>query len=278
MEETHSNVAIAESPPIIKVFWSYAPENRKLRDELEQHLSALKYEGHISMWHDREILPGVPWEREVEACLNAADLVLPLVSVNFLSSAYCWGKEMQYALERWKRGEIAIVPILASPVDCQGTPISHLEMLPTGKKAITDWSDRQKACVDVAMGIRKIVNVLLARKWKLRGDAYSSLQQYSLALAAYEEALRLDPRNSILLTVKGGALFGLKRLEEAIVVYNQAIQIDPNYGFAYKGKGDALDAFAPLALEKYKRLAQQSYQQAIRLESTKKEQQGGKQQ
>lgn len=178
---------------------------------------------------------------------------------------------MQRALERWAQGEMAIIPILVSPVDCQGTIISHLEMLPTGRKAITEWSDRQKACADVATGIRKTVNTLLARKWLRHGDTCSDQEHYDLALAAYEEALHLDPENPSFYHACGNALVHLQRFEEAIAAYNSAIELKPDFGLAYKGKGDALNAFAPFAYEKYKLLAEQAYQRAYTLEGKKTE-------
>lgn len=266
MQGIHSDGVAVESKPIVKVFWCYAPENRRLRDDLEQHLSALKYAGHIQMWHDREILPGALWEQESEMRLETADLVLLLVSAHFLGSTVCWEKHMKRALQRWALGKVSIIPILASPVDCQGTLISHLEMLPTGGKAITDWSDRQKACADVATGIRKAVNALLARQWKQHGDACSGQEQYDLAFEAYEEALHLDPGNPYFHHAKGNALSHLQRFEEAIAAYDKAIEMKSDFGLAYKGRGDALDAFAPFAYEKYKRLAERSYRKADMLE------------
>ena len=275
MEDRQDDEDIAASKPIVKLFWCYADRDKKLRDHLERHLSALKHSGCILMWHDREILPGTLWEAEIETRLNSADLVIPLVSAHFLSSTYCWGVEMHRALERWKQGELAIVPILASSVDYKGTPISDFQVLPTNGRAITDWPDHEKAYTDAATGIRCAVDVLLAQKWKQRGDAWKRLSQYDLALTAYEEALQRDPQNPILYNDKGDALFSLKQFENAITVYDKAIELKPDFGLAYQGKGRALEGFAPLAYEKYQRLAEQAYQKAHSLENAKRRKKGG---
>ena len=266
MKEMHNSQIAAESQPVIDIFCSYAHQNKTYRDHLERHLSALKHLGYIRVWCDREIRPGTPWEKEIHERLDTADLFLPFVSAHFLSSAYCWGVEMEHALERWNRGEIAIVPILVSPVDCRGTPLSCLQMLPDGGKAITLWPDREQAYADVAKGIGKVVDTLRARKWKLQGDARYELELYDAALAAYEEALRLDSENSYFYHARGNTLVHLKRFEEAIAAYDKAIEFKPDFGLAYKGKGDALNAFAPFAYEKYKLLAEQAYELAHILE------------
>lgn len=269
MKEFHNGQIAVESQPVVDIFCSYAHQNKIYRDHLERHLSALKHLGLIRVWCDREIRPGMLWEQEIYEHLDTADLFLLLVSAHFLGSAYCWGIEVQHALERWKRGEIEIVPILVSPVDCRGTPISCLQMLPSGGKAITQWPDREQAYADVAKGISKVVDTLRARKWKLRGDTSCDQELYDVALTAYGEALRLDPENPYFYHARGNALVHLQRFEEAIAAYNKAIELKPDFGLAYKGKGDALNAFAPFAYEKYKLLAEQAYELAHMLRGKK---------
>jgi len=39
------------------LFFSYARQDKGLRDKLEEHLSNLKYRGLITTWHIREIGP-----------------------------------------------------------------------------------------------------------------------------------------------------------------------------------------------------------------------------
>src|SRR5437764_11330237 len=79
----------------IKLFYCYAHEDKPLRDELEKHLSWLKRRYQLTNWHDREILPGEEWEQAIDTHLNAADLILLLISPDFMASDYCFGKEMQ---------------------------------------------------------------------------------------------------------------------------------------------------------------------------------------
>jgi hypothetical protein len=93
----HGRMPDATKQEII-LFYCYAREDKALRDELEKHLSSLKRLYSLRNWHDREILPGEEWEQAIDTHLNSAHLILLLVSPDFLSSEYCFGKEMQRAL------------------------------------------------------------------------------------------------------------------------------------------------------------------------------------
>jgi hypothetical protein len=148
----------------LKIFYCYAHEDRVLRDRIDKHLSGLKRQGHVVVWYDREIQAGIEWEREIEKHLSTAHLILLLVSADFMSSDYCYGKEMQRALEMYEQGKVRVLPILLRPVDWQDAPFAKLQILPTGAKPITRWADPEEALEDVARQIRAVVNTLRTHK------------------------------------------------------------------------------------------------------------------
>ncbi len=154
---------ISESTQSIEIFFCYAHDDKSFRDELDQHLAALKYSGLICSWHDGEIVPGDPWEEVIKKHLNRAQIVLLLISVSFLNSDYSYRIEMSRALERHNAGTARVIPILLRPVYLKGTPLSELQMLPTGAKPITRWSNRDAAFTDVAEGIERAVNEIQCR-------------------------------------------------------------------------------------------------------------------
>jgi hypothetical protein len=77
----------------LKLFYCYAHQDRELRDALDSHLSILLWQGLIEIWHDGNISVGTDWEKEIDRHLGSADIVLLLVSADFLASKYCCGKE-----------------------------------------------------------------------------------------------------------------------------------------------------------------------------------------
>src|SRR5437588_12184082 len=93
-----------------------------------------------------------------------ADVNLLLVSPDFIQSDYCYGKEMQQAIDRHSAKEAKVIPILLRSVDWTDTPFKHLQVLPTNARPITLWSDYDAAFEDVARGIRRVVNDLLMKQ------------------------------------------------------------------------------------------------------------------
>jgi hypothetical protein len=148
-------------PPVMKVieiFYSYAPEDEELRVDLEKQLTLLKHLGLISDWHSGKISAGQERTREVENHLNAAHIILLLVSANFIAST-AFGVVKQ-AMEKHEAGTTCVIPIILRPVDWKGTPFDKLEVLPTNKKPVTSWSHRDEAFLDIAKGIRNVVEEL----------------------------------------------------------------------------------------------------------------------
>jgi tetratricopeptide (TPR) repeat protein len=248
----------------IKLFYCYAHEDRPIRDELEKHLSWLKRRYQLTNWHDREILPGEEWERAIDTHLNTAQLILLLISPDFMASDYCYGKEMRRALERHKAGTCRVVPILLRPTYWEDAPFSSLQLLPTDARPITRWPDRDEAFQDVVTEISRTIKDLLTslktkEEWLDKGNALRNLKRYEEALAAYEQAIRLDPNFADAYYNKGIALNELKRHEEALAAYEQAIHLNPNDAYAYNGKGIALRD-----LKRYKE-ADQAFEKARKL-------------
>ena len=93
----------------IKLFFSYSHQDESLRDELEKHLSSLKREGILQTWHDRDISAGSDWTRQINQHLEQADIILLLISPDFLASDYCYGIELKRAMERHQQGEAEVV-------------------------------------------------------------------------------------------------------------------------------------------------------------------------
>ncbi|WEN40561.1 hypothetical protein CKCBHOJB_00088 [Thauera sp. GDN1] len=141
----------------VDLFYSYAHEDEPLRDELDGHLALLRRKGVIRPWHDRGIVPGQKWGEEIDTRLGTADLILLLVSKDFLDSDYIWSKELTTAMRRAERGEASVVPVLLRAVDIEDAPFAHLQGLPTDLRPVTSWPNRDEAWTDVAKGIRRTV-------------------------------------------------------------------------------------------------------------------------
>lgn len=144
----------------IRVFYSYAREDERLRKKLETHLGLLQQQGLITGWHDRNISAGTEWAQEINDNLNTAQIILLLVSASFLASQYCYSREMIRALERHADGSARVIPIILRPVYWENAPFSHLQVLPKDAKPITKWANQDEAFFDVVKGIRDAIEGL----------------------------------------------------------------------------------------------------------------------
>lgn len=141
----------------VRIFYSYSHKDETLRNRLEEHLSSLKWAGHIASWHDRKIEAGDDWDRTIDTKLKDADITLLLISASFLASNYCYGREATYALERHRKRECRVIPVILKPVDWHHTPLADLQALPRDGKPITNWQNRDQAFVNVVQGIRTVI-------------------------------------------------------------------------------------------------------------------------
>jgi internalin A len=140
-----------------RIFVSYSRKDKRYRQQLDINLVPLRRNGLISVWHDRVILPGQEWDPEIDKHLESADIVLVLVSPDFLASEYAYGREMSRALERHQSEETIVVPIILRPSDWQHSPLAALQALPGDGRPISSWPNRDQAWLDVVEGLRRLI-------------------------------------------------------------------------------------------------------------------------
>lgn len=139
------------------LFFSYCHADEALRDRLEKHLSLMKNQGLIQTWHDRGIAAGDVVDSTIDANLEAANIILLLISADFLASTYCFSIEMKRALERQRTGTARVIPVILRPCDWHSAPFGKLLAVPKDGKAVTSWPDEDEAWADVTKQIRKAV-------------------------------------------------------------------------------------------------------------------------
>ncbi len=141
----------------LRVFVSYATEDEEMQKKLSDHLSLFKRQGLISLVPGHS--PDVSQE-QIQADLDASDIILLLVSPAYIASDYCYEIEMPRAMERHSAGVARVIPILLSPCDWQEPPVGKLFALPRHFQPITEWSSREAAYADVAKNIKRVISEL----------------------------------------------------------------------------------------------------------------------
>jgi internalin A len=147
----------------IQLFYSYSHKDEKLRDEMETHLKILQRAGYIDSWHDRKILAGEEWKDQIDVNLERADIILLLISADFIASDYCYDIEMTRALERHENGEARVIPVIVRDVNWGKAPFGKLQALPKDGKAVELWTNKDQAWRDVSEGIERVVSGMRKR-------------------------------------------------------------------------------------------------------------------
>ncbi|WP_437756548.1 toll/interleukin-1 receptor domain-containing protein [Sorangium sp. So ce1389] len=152
----------------IRVYLSYAPEDDKPRSRLEAHLATMKREGLLETWCPKAIAAGQEQRGKIDENLRAADVILLCVSADYVASDYAYDVEVALAMQRWSLGEAQVVPILVRPAEWETLPYGRLDPLPRDRKPVSTWEDQDEAWLDVAKGIRSIVERLAGRERRSR--------------------------------------------------------------------------------------------------------------
>jgi O-acetyl-ADP-ribose deacetylase (regulator of RNase III) len=148
-----------------KVFISYARQDEQLRNKLWKNLGGLRTGGYISGWSDDQIIAGQEWEDEIIRRLDESDIVLLLVTENFLGSEFIGRVERPRALERHSQGEVIVIPVILRDVYWKIAGLEEFQALPKGGKAVSTWDNQDTAYKNIAEGLVRTVDA-----WRDRHD------------------------------------------------------------------------------------------------------------
>lgn len=179
------------------VFFSYSHADEGMRDQIEKQLSALKRQGAIETWHDRHIRAGDDFAQAIDAHINRDQIILLLVSPDFIASDYCYEIEMQRAMERHEAGEATVIPVILRVCDWHSTPFGKLQAVPRDGKAIKQWPDIDEAMLQVAKAVRQA-----AERWQAPRDTATAGSMAKPATPSMSAPAAADPRSSNLRLTK----------------------------------------------------------------------------
>jgi len=148
------------------LFLSYSHRDKGLRERLETHLASLKRQGIIDIWHDKRILAGDDFAREIDKHIETDDIILLLVSSYFLASDYCYEKEMMRAMERHEAGDAIVIPVILRACDWRETPFGKLQAIPSDGRPVAKFPDRDQGLLEVARAVRVAAERLTSKGTK----------------------------------------------------------------------------------------------------------------
>lgn len=140
-----------------KLFIAYSEEDKTYLEGLKQQLAILDRKGELVTWDDTCIFAGEDWSERTEAALKEADMILLLVSADFLANERIDAIEVATALRLKEIGKTAIVPIVIRPCMWKRSDFAKYSVLPPKGKPISKWADRDEAWLSVVEGIAELL-------------------------------------------------------------------------------------------------------------------------
>ncbi len=139
-----------------KLFISYSSKDQAFKEEFETHSVMLRRLGLVESWDMGMIKPNDAWDAKVQAALDAADIVVMLLSSNFLNSEYIWDKEFLTTLGRWQRGECKIAAVVLSKCGWRDTLLKDIQLISKGR-VIDEAANRNTAWYEAVEDLKRML-------------------------------------------------------------------------------------------------------------------------
>ena len=164
----------------IKVFISYSQVDEAWKKLLVKHLGQSRREKLIDLWHDGMINAGTEWNETIASKLNAADIVVLLLSADFLDSDYCNEHEIPSAMSRHHSGSAKIVPVVLRhcPWDETKMGIDSLQVYPKGGLPVQAWPSPDEPLRDVASRVAQLAREIRDERERARIELEKARHHY----------------------------------------------------------------------------------------------------
>lgn len=169
-----SSLAIIENPPIpgsaphsqpeserdddrpIYIVIAYDSADEQRKNNIVRDLRTLSRQKYNIKWDAYEVNEPTIWVTDVADPLNACDLILFLLSPEFVSSDFCYGDSVSQAVDRHTKG-VWVLPIVLRPCHWKDTPFGQVPVLPRNQLPVADWPREDNAFFDIAAGIKRVL-------------------------------------------------------------------------------------------------------------------------
>ena len=177
----------------LQIFISYSHHDIRYKDELLKCLKPFERTYNITTWHDGKILAGQDIDQSVLQELESSDIILLLVSSDFISSCYCIDIELKKAIERYERNECIVVPIVVSECHIDNSlSFARLKTLPHDRKPIQSYKPQNKGYKNVVEELDILIkDCLFNSKPNKKRQSVSKNKSESFSFNLYQDGVNL---------------------------------------------------------------------------------------
>jgi hypothetical protein len=165
---------------LVSLFISYSHKDEKMREELGPFLEHLKGDLFEEVWHDREIPAGAEWDEAILGKLQRSDVIVLLMSQQFIVSKYIRDNEVPAALARHLDGSAVVIPVVLSAFTWANSPLtlSKIQSVPRDYQDVESFADRKKAWKLVSEEIQAVAVQLRDKRRLLREKREAGRERY----------------------------------------------------------------------------------------------------
>ncbi|HLG75341.1 MAG TPA: TIR domain-containing protein, partial [Ktedonobacteraceae bacterium] len=159
-----------DGPGPIRIFISFAENDRKSKELLDIQLKLSLREGIIAIWHSRQTEIGHDVAQTTKNHIDDAQMVLLLLSPQALADDQIYEHEILYAMKRRAEHNTLVVPIRLKEVNLNTKELKDLgalASLPLLSPPVDQLGNRDLVWYNIAMEILKVAE-------RLRAETYPS--------------------------------------------------------------------------------------------------------
>lgn len=156
----------------INIFISHCHQNQEDQQFLDDLLMFIKPAinnlNDVKLWSDRKLLTGQHIDNAIETALTDMNLMVCLVSPEYLNSNYCIQKELKDALDKRQIGKANIFPIILRKCVWKHTFFGQILCQPKDGKPLKEWHDKDQILSDITDALMDVIKELQSQQETLK--------------------------------------------------------------------------------------------------------------
>nr|NQU93487.1 TIR domain-containing protein [Bacteroidota bacterium] len=141
----------------LKVFISYSKHDLRYLKKLKTFITPLMRDKNLIIWDDKSLIPGEEWDKRIRYELMSADIIIFLISPDFLATEYIYNMEMKEALDRHERGEARMIPVIIRPCLWESSSLARFNIIPEKGKPLSSYNDEDEGWKIITKEIEKVI-------------------------------------------------------------------------------------------------------------------------
>ncbi|MGB1207403.1 MAG: tetratricopeptide repeat protein, partial [Chitinophagales bacterium] len=156
----------AQEPRSISIFTAYAAADKDYADKIKKKMKYLVRPKKVRFLDRESVKIGGEVELSIQKYLSEAQIILLLLSDDFLDCDVLYERELKTAIKRHKANEIKVIPIKCRPCIYKGSSFEGLQSLPRTADAFIEnyTTNKEQVFTDIAQKIGDFVEEMLAKK------------------------------------------------------------------------------------------------------------------